>query len=113
MTEKESIKQKAIDLRNRLGGTIFIFPAEAENPYSEYAMAAYVGGGKWKICPGTGEIQDVCGGLAGAIQESAAMGVHIDYNRDVRIITYPAQMNAPSVIMRRLRDNPGHYTTGK
>lgn len=111
MAGADSIKQKAIDLRNRLGGSIFVFAVEPDNPFSEYALAAYIGDDKWTICPFTGAIEDVCGGLMGAMQEFETRGLHIDYNRDVRVVSYPAQMNAPSVTMRRLRNHPEYYTT--
>jgi hypothetical protein len=104
--EQELIK-KASEIREKLGGIIFAFPIRETDPHSPYAVVVY-GGGKYFVYPKADDIRWAGLGVVTIMEEMRKQGETIDYERDVRFVSYQAQMNAPDVTMRRLR-NSGKY----
>ena len=99
---KKQAIETAKNLRQQLGGTIFAFPIEPDNPFSTYAVVVYAEG-KYFVYPETNDISEAAAGVLVILEEFKKIGIAKDYNTDVRMITYKAQMDAPSVTMRRLK----------
>jgi len=103
---KKQTKQQAIEtakaIREQLGGTIFAFPIEPDNPFSTYAVVVYAEG-KYFVYPEATDITEAAAGIMTVLEEFKKIGLAKDYNTDVRMITYKTQLDAPSVIMRRLK----------
>lgn len=89
-------------LREQLGGTIFAFPIEPDNPFSTYAVVVYAGG-EYFVYPEATDVSEAATGVLVILEEFKKIGLAKDYDEDVRMITYKAQMDAPSVVMRRLK----------
>lgn len=104
--EKEKMKKQAIEtaksIREQLGGTIFAFPIEPENPYSTYAVVVYAGG-EYFVYPEATDITEAATGIMTILEEFKKIGLAKEYNTDVRMITYKTQIDAPSVTMWRLK----------
>jgi len=60
-------------------------------------------GGEYFVYPEATDITEAATGIMTILEEFKKIGIAKDYNTDVRMITYKAQMDAPSVIMRRLK----------
>lgn len=103
---KSRIKEKAAELRQRQGGTIFSFPIHEEEPFSEYAVVVYAGG-KYFVYPEAADISFAALGIKTILEQFKKHGQDDNYDRNVRLISYDAQINAPSVTMRRARNTPG------
>lgn len=99
---KKQVIETAKSLREQLGGTIFSFPIEADNPFSPYAVVVYAEG-KYFVYPEATDISEAATGVLTILEEFKKIGMAKDYNKDVRMITYQPQMDAPSVTMRRLK----------
>jgi len=99
---KKQAIETAKNLRQQLGGTIFAFPIEPDNPFSTYAVVVYAEG-KYFVYPETNDISEAAAGVLVILEEFKKIGIAKDYNTDVRMITYQPQMDAPSVTMRRLK----------
>lgn len=97
-----AIETCADDMRRRHGGTIFSFPVEPENPFSEYAVTVFTGEG-YKTFPNSLNIQNAAGGIHQILEGFKKSGIDADYGRNVRLASYEAQVNAPDVTMRRLK----------
>lgn len=99
--------RKAKELRKKLGGKIFAFPIEEDNPFSKYAVIVYEGGmfHEFQIA------DDISYAALGVrtILEQGKRSYNYHYDRDVRLISYEAQVNAPSIPMRKMRNNPELY----
>lgn len=99
--EKKLIAE-AKNIKKQLGGTIFAFPVEPDNPYSTYAVVVYADG-KYFVYPEATDITEAATGVMVILNEFKRIGLAKDYNNDVRMMTFQAQMDAPSVVMRRLK----------
>ncbi len=106
---KQGIEKKAEELRKQLGGIIFAFPIDEVDPFSKYAVVMYAGG-MYHIYPDAADISLAAVGVKTILEQLELHGEDADYQRNVRFISCEAQMNAPSVTMRRLKkDNTTHY----
>ena len=94
--------EKAKKLKKQLGGTIFAFPIEEDNPFSTYAVVMYADG-KYFSYPDASDISTAAAGVLIILEELKKIGQDSDYKRNVRMISHQAQMDAPSTIMRRLK----------
>ena len=99
--ESKSI-EKAKHLRDQLGGTIFAFPINESNPFSAYSVVVYAGG-RYFAYPDASDISEAALGVVTILQEMKKNGYDVDYERNVRMVSYQAQMDAPSTVMRRLK----------
>ena len=93
---------KAEQFKEQLGGTIFAFPNEETKPFSSYAVVMYAGG-KYFTYPDAANISEASAGVIAILKELEKRGLDADYERNVRIISYQAQMEAPSTIMHQLK----------
>lgn len=94
--------EKAKQLREQLGGTIFSFPLEEDNPFSQYAIVMYAAG-QYFAYPNASDISEAANGVIILLEEMKKNGYDADYERNVRLIAYQAQMDAPSTVMHRLK----------
>jgi hypothetical protein len=94
--------EKAKQLRQQLGGTIFSFPLEEDNPFSSYAIVMYAGG-QYFPYPNATDISEAASGILILLEEMKKSGMDADYERNVRLVSYQAQMDAPSTVMHRLK----------
>jgi len=92
----------AKQLKERLGGTIFAFPTEEDNPFSAYAVVRYANG-EYFAFPDAINIAEASAGVLATLKGLREIGLDADYERNVRIVSYQAQMDAPSTVMRRLK----------
>ena len=99
---KSEVISTAKQLRERLGGTIFAFPTEENNPFSPYAVVVYAGG-KFFVYPSAIDISEAATGVLTIMKEFQKIGMATNYEKDVRLVSYQSQMDAPSVVMRRLK----------
>lgn len=99
---KKQAIETAKSLREQLGGTIFAFPIEPDNPFSTYAVVVYAEG-QYFVYPEATDITEAAAGILTILDEFKKRGLAKDYNKDVRMISYQKQMDAPSVTMRRLK----------
>lgn len=114
------VEQRASEYRQQLAGKYFAFPIEPSNPVSEYAVVAFLDGHP-KVFPRPLSIEEAAASLHALIEGlEQEFGLELDYDRDVRFITYAAQMDGPSVTMRRLKKSgelkqepKGYLTRGK
>ena len=105
-SQNQSI-EKAKELKERLGGTIFAFPVEADNPFSSYSIVMYAGG-QYFHYPNATDISEAASGILTLLEEMKKSGMDADYERNVRLVSYQAQMDAPSVVMRKLKKGKCH-----
>jgi hypothetical protein len=99
---EEQLKLKAKGFRESLGGTIFAFPVEEDNPFSAYAIVVYRAG-SYFVYPQATDISIAAAGVLTLLEEFKKIGVSVDYEKDVRLMSFQAQMDAPDVTMRRLK----------
>lgn len=102
--DKQLIEQKAKLLKEQLGGTVFAFPIEEENPFSRYAVVMYAGK-KYFVYPEASDISTAAVGVATILEQLKKNGHDSNYQRNVRFVSFQAQTDAPSIIMRRLKKN--------
>ena len=100
--EIKEIEEKAAVLRQELGGNIFGFPINEDDPHSKYAVAMY-NGEKIVAFPTALNITEAAAGILEILNSLKDEGLDADYTRNVRLISYSAQINAPNVTMRRLK----------
>lgn len=98
----QAVEQRATELMDRVGGRIFAFPLDEQDPYSKYAVTMHDGVG-FKTFPEPLVIEEAASGVAEILKGLASIGADADYERNVRFVSYEPQMNAPSVTMRRLK----------
>jgi hypothetical protein len=91
---------RAKQIRESLGGTLFAFPIEEDNPFSSYAIVMYAGG-KYFAYPNASDISMAATGIFILLEEMKKSGMGADYERNVRMITLQAQMDAPSTVIRK------------
>jgi hypothetical protein len=98
----KEIKKKAAELKKQLGGTIFAFPIEEENPLSKYAFTVHTRVGFHTFSdPMT--IEEAANNIKFTLEQFKKMGVNADYEKNVRFISFQPQFDAPNVTMRRLK----------
>ncbi|MFR9710776.1 hypothetical protein ACL02P_15515 [Paenibacillus sp. MB22_1] len=107
---KKAIQAKAKDIRERVGGTIFGFPIKEDDPFSEYAVVLFAGG-KYHLYPKAGDISHAAIGVLTLFESLKEAGLTTSFEKDVRLVSYDAQLNAPDVRMRRLKNTSGAYRT--
>lgn len=96
------IEETANSIREQLGGRLFAFPIEPSNPHSKYAVTFYTDS-DYKTYPDLLVVEEAAAGVASMIDGLKQSGRDIDFERDVRFVSYDAQINAPSVTMRKLK----------
>lgn len=94
--------EKAKQLKEQLGGTIFAFPMEEDNPFSPYSIVMYAGD-QYFVYPDATDISEAAGGIFVLLEEMKKSGMDADYDRNVRLVSLQAQMDAPSTVMRKLK----------
>jgi hypothetical protein len=94
--------ERAKQFRQQLGGTIFAFPIEEENPFSAYSVVMYADK-KYFSYPDATDISMAAAGVLIILEELKKIGQDADYKRNVRLISHQAQMDAPSTVMHRLK----------
>ncbi|QEK12753.1 hypothetical protein FQB35_10660 [Crassaminicella thermophila] len=97
------IKQKAKEIQKNLGGRIFVFPINENDPYSKYAMVIDVGQQNFMPFKEELDISEAASCVFIGLDMLNKSGVKATYDEDVRFISYDAQINAPSVVMKRLK----------
>lgn len=100
--DKALIEQKAEKIRQELGGTVFAFPIEEDNPFSFYAVVMYAAN-KYFVYPEASDISTAAAGVATILEQLKKNGHDSNFARNVRFVSFQAQMDAPSVIMRKLK----------
>lgn len=103
-----AVKAQAKDLQRRLGGVIFVFPVDEADPYSEYAFVTHMGG-KYLVFPDSADIGAAAQYVNRMLEVLKKHGYSPDYERDVRFVSYQPQFKAPSIMMKKLRDDPTNY----
>lgn len=93
---------RAKQYRENLGGTIFAFPIQEDDPFSSYAIVMYAGG-QYFAYPNATDISEAASGILILLEEMKKSGMDADYERNVRLISLQVQMDAPSTTMRRLK----------
>ncbi|MGI1659592.1 MAG: hypothetical protein ACRKFN_11485 [Desulfitobacterium sp.] len=94
--------ETAKQMRESLGGTIFAFPTEPDNPFSPYAVVVYAAD-QYFVYPEATNISEAAQGVLTILEEYKKRGIDADYERNVRMVSYQAQIDAPDVTMRRLK----------
>lgn len=107
---KKQIEKQAREIKNKHGGKLFAFPIEPDNPHSKYAFTIYMGKDKFCTYPELADINQVANYCLEGMKLLNSNGYETNYERDVRLISYDAQMNAPDVTMRRLRKDHNNFT---
>lgn len=107
----QQIEETAETLKSQVGGTIFAFPIDDRDPFSKYAVTMYTGE-EYKTFPDTLVFEEAADGVAQLLEGLKENGFDADYERNVRFVSYEAQVNAPSVTMRRLKKGPYLQRTG-
>ena len=97
-----AIEKKAAELREHLGGTIFAFPIDEQDPFSKFTVVMYLGG-SYHIYPEAESISVAALGVQTILEQFKKLGADVDFEKDVRLVSYEAQINAPDVTMRRLK----------
>lgn len=105
--DKKEIIEMARKLRKQVGGFILAFPIEDENPFSEYAVVVYEGN-QYFVYPQANNLQFAAVGINAIISSYEKTGKKINFKRDVRLVSYEPQINAPDITTRRIRD-AGHF----
>ncbi len=93
---------KAKQLEQQLGGTIFAFPIEEDNPFSSYAIVVCIED-QYFPYPDALDISEAASGILIILEEMKKSGRDSDYERNVHLVSYQAQMDAPSTVMHRLK----------
>ncbi|HHY67906.1 MAG TPA: hypothetical protein GX517_12070, partial [Alicyclobacillus sp.] len=102
------IEKRAEFLRQQLGGLIFAFPINEEDPYSKFAVVVYTGDG-FRAFPEPLDVSEAAAGIASIVEGLEENGHRVDFDREVRFLVGATQLNGPNVLMRRLRENSRHY----
>lgn len=99
--DKSKVLKVAAKLKQETGGIIFGFPTDENDPFSKYTVVVF-SGGKYHVYPEAENIQLAAVGVNTIIECFRKVGKNIIFSRDVRLVSYDAQMKAPDVTMRRL-----------
>lgn len=112
--DESQVIEMAKALRERAGGMIFAFPIEEDNPFSKYAVVVYMAeAGHYHVYPNAVDISVAASGVFTIMDLFKKEGIDIDYERDVRLVSYEAQINAPSTVMWPFRKELQKYNTPK
>lgn len=103
-----SIEKKANELKSQLGGRIFAFPVNEQDPFSKYAVTMY--NEKWITYPNSLDISEAADGIKILLETLEEEGHDADYGRNVRFISYQAQIDAPNVTIHRLKKDTSNYS---
>lgn len=96
------LEKTATEMKANLGGRIFAFPVEADNPYSTYAVAVF-DGTTCRVYTRSFSVEEAAGAALAALECFKSSGIPASYEEDVRFVSYDAQVNGPSIGMRRLK----------
>ncbi|NLJ94057.1 MAG: hypothetical protein GX326_00980 [Clostridiaceae bacterium] len=96
-------KKTALGMQKNMGGIIFAFPIDEDDPFSKFVLVVDVGT-KFDVFPELFDITEVANGILEMINIFKRNGIEVLYERDVRFAFYEAQKNAPSITMKKLRD---------
>ncbi|MFI8709841.1 hypothetical protein ACIGHG_22945 [Bacillus sp. NPDC077411] len=102
MDQLTAIQEQARLYQKQLGGEIFAFPVEEENPHSLYAVVVYAGD-KFHVFSEAVTIEEAGVGIHTILDSFEKEGIKKDYKTAVRFMTGEPQLNAPNVTMRRLK----------
>ncbi len=102
MKDISKIKQKVRELQNINGGKIFVFPISPDDPFSKYTFTIDTGK-EVIVFPNEMGMEEAAGAIDYVLKSFKEEGIDISYEEDVRFIMNEAQVNAPSVTMRRLK----------
>jgi hypothetical protein len=105
--DKQIIEQRAKRIRKSNGGTVFAFPVTEDDPLSKYAFS-YFTGKEFIAFPEPLDINEVAMMILKTMEVFKGQGLSLNYEDDVRFITYDTQINAPDVTMRRLKKYGTH-----
>jgi hypothetical protein len=105
---EDRIIDTAKQMRESLGGTIFSFPTEPDNPFSPYAIVVYAGE-RYFVYPEATDISTAAVGVLTILDEFKKNGIDADYDRNVRLVSCQPQVDAPSTVMKRLKKE-NHFT---
>ena len=96
------IRRKAKEIRKSNGGKIFAFPISEEDPFSKYAIVVETGK-KLSIFPERLVVEEVAQCILVLIDTLEKNGIKVSYEQDVKFMLYDAQINSPSITMKKLR----------
>ncbi|MEV2286517.1 hypothetical protein ABND12_21360 [Paenibacillus larvae] len=99
---KRLATEKAKQIKKELGGKIFSFPINDKDPFSKYAVVVYEGD-TYHVYPEAEDISTAAVGIKVTLEHYKRNGEILDYDKDVRFVSYATQVNAPNVTMRRLK----------
>lgn len=99
---EQRLKDTAKNMREQFGGSIFAFPIEKDNPFSQYAVVVYAGD-SYFVYPTAHDISTAALGVKTILDEFKKEGIASSYKEAVRFVSYQAQIDAPDVTMRRLK----------
>lgn len=105
------IEQKADAIKKQHGGKIFAFPIDEQDPFSKYAVTMFTGW-EYKTFPNLLGMEEAAAGVAQILESLRENGLDADFERNVRMVSYDAQFNAPSVTMHRLKKEAGIKPSG-
>ena len=109
MLDIAAMETRAADYRRQSGGRYFAFPIDPSHPMSRYAVAAW-SDGRFRVFPYPLTVEEAAAGMCALIEGvEQTFGGKVNYDRDVRFFSYDAQMDGPSVTMRRLKKS-GEFT---
>lgn len=97
------IKNRAREIHKQLGGKVFCFPIHEDDPHSKYAVVVHLGEDNFNAYPKPLTIEEAASGILEVLEGFKSAGLDYDYERNVRFVSYQAQIDAPSVTMRRLK----------
>ncbi|MDN4069238.1 hypothetical protein QYF50_15405 [Paenibacillus vini] len=103
MMNNKQIQERAKEIQNQTGGKIFCFPVHEDDPFSKFAVVIHVGEENYRIYPKPLPIEEAAAGIQVTLEAFKKEGWDADYDRNVRFISYQAQIDAPSVTMRKLK----------
>lgn len=98
----KEIEKEAENIKKQMGGTIFAFPIEADNPLSKYAVVTMVSNNV-SVFPKECSVEEAALGILEILKGYKKVGYDADYEKNVRFLSFQPQMDAPSVTMRRLK----------
>lgn len=97
------MESRARVMQSEIGGRIFAFPVDMDDPLSQYAIVMDMGSQQFKAYPNPVHISDAAGCILALLEGLDEQGESFDYEKDVRLISGLAQLNGPDVTMRRMK----------
>lgn len=99
----QEIEQKVKESKQQMGGKIFAFPINEEDPFSQYAVAIWIEGDAFKVFPEPLTISEAAAAVNETLKGFKSEGWDADYERNVRFFSHEAQINAADITMRRIK----------